>query len=232
VGGISISPFLFFGKIKVPSENVGHRPEYRLLCAAMACTLFSLLAALEPSDVIKLLGIVAAAVFLFLIARRIGGGGETIAAPAESMLQPAPEIEAAVESASEAAGPDPDQPDYEPPPSEDAPGPPPRNIRIVQWNFAKFDIASGPPDRNAFADDLHMQLFDPSTGRRWMQTYFVATPGGLQKMLADNRWNYMLVPQMWILDRYDLNELRAAMLEELGAMEVQRGEASAHEEER
>lgn len=72
-----------------------------------------------------------------------------------------------------------------------------------------------------------MQLYDPSTGRRWVQTYFVASPRGLDNMLTDSKWNYMFVPQILVLDKYDLRELRSAMLEELGAVEAERGEVAS-----
>jgi hypothetical protein len=71
-----------------------------------------------------------------------------------------------------------------------------------------------------------MQLYDPSTGRRWMHTYFVASPNGLTQMLHENKWNYMFLPQILILEHYDVEQMRSAMLEELGTMEAERGEVS------
>ncbi len=185
--------------------------------------------ALDAMDLLKLLGIVAAAVALFLLAKRVGRGGETI-----GTLHPAPvpEPEPEVALKEEPEGPDPDQPGYSPETDVDeVPGRPPEHIRIENWNFSKFDLVPGPPDRNAFADELNMQLYDPSTGRRWMQTYFVATPDGLNQMLRDHQWNYMFVPQILVLDRYDVGQLRSAMLEELGAAEAERGEVLPHSAE-
>jgi hypothetical protein len=186
-------------------------------------------AVFDRSDLLKLLGIIAAAVALYLLAKRFGGGGEAISpteqfAQAASEAQPPPKKPELI-GAIEETEPEPDQPDYVLP-AEDLATKRRMNIQIRDWNFAKFDLATGPPDPNSFADELHMDLYDPTTGRRRMQTYFVASPAGLDQMLLDNKWSSMFTPQILILKRYSLDELRAALLEEIGAVEIQRGEVT------
>jgi hypothetical protein len=184
-------------------------------------------AVFDQSDLLKLLGIIAAAVALYLLAKRFGGGGEAISTT-EQFTQAASEVQP-VSKTPEPIGaieePEPDQPDYVLP-AEELSTKRGMNIQIRDWNFAKFDLATGPPDPNSFADELHMDLYDPTTGRRWMQTYFVASPAGLDQMLLDNKWSSMFTPQILILKRYSLDELRAALLEEIGAVEIQRGEVT------
>ena len=192
----------------------------------MLPAILALVTGLDSSDLLKLLGLIAAGAALLLIGKRLGSESRS-SFPAETPSISLPSsVGTETAAQAETEGPDPDQLEYTVPEDDGTPGPPPEHIRIEQWNFGKFDLEAGPPDRHAFADEVQMQLYDPSTGRRWMQTYFVATPAGLEKMLEDNKWSYMFIPQILILDRYDLHELQSAMLEEFGAVESQRGDVS------
>jgi len=182
----------------------------------------------DQSDALKLLGIVGAMVALYIVARRLGGGDEAIPPPSETPVpiesQRSQTLMAPHAEGAEAE--DPDQPEYE---AEQSPEPEksqPRNIRITNWNFEHFDIATGPPDPDSFADDLWMELYDSSSGHAWKQTRFVATPAGLTEMLRKEKWSSMLIPQALVMSRYDVKELRAAILDDLGAMEEQRGDVT------
>ena len=181
----------------------------------------------DQSDWLKLLGIAGAAVALYLIAKRLGGGDEfcpppmgTSSSTQVSTSQPElsePEEKRDVEED------DADQPDDEEQPTAEEEVQP-RNIQITDWNFAKFEIAAGPPDRDSFADELTVNLYDRSTGHPWSQTYFVATPAGIEKMLRKSKSNFVLLPQILVMSRYDVTQLRKAVLSDLGAMEEERGD--------
>jgi hypothetical protein len=183
----------------------------------------------DQSDWLKLLGIACAMVALYVIARRLGGGNE--AAPPPGDITSSTPFSTSRTVPTELEGPqaaeigDPDQPGYTLLPEQEGDEPGQQNtIEIRAWNFATFEIETGPPDRNCFADDLWMDLYDSSTGHGWRQTYFVATPAGLEKMLRDNQSNFMFLPQVLVLNRYDVNELRKAVFDDLRAMEEQRGD--------
>jgi hypothetical protein len=118
-----------------------------------------------------------------------------------------------------------EQADQEPEVTEALGTPPPRNIRIINWNFEHFDLSTGPPDPDSFADYLWMELYDASTGHAWKQSRFVATPAGLEKILRKDGWGSMDIPQTILMPRYDVKELRAAVLDQLGAIEASRGDA-------
>jgi hypothetical protein len=180
----------------------------------------------DQSDWLKLMGIVGAMLVLYMLARKLSGAGEAVPPPSEiatpvevqNETMVAPHVEELDED-------DPDQFDDDIEQITEPERPQPRNIQIGNWNFEHFDIATGPPDPDNFADELLMELHDSSAGRSWRQTYFVATPAGLQKMLRSKKWSSMVLPQTLVMARYDLKELRAAILDELGAMEAQRGDA-------
>jgi hypothetical protein len=85
-------------------------------------------------------------------------------------------------------------------------------IRITKFFFEKVDAIPGPADPSVFADELHLQLYDPDSGNFWWQSYFVATPQGLAQILHDKSWKYLHAPEILVLPRYDLEEIRRAMV--------------------
>lgn len=180
----------------------------------------------DQSDWLKLLGIVGAMVALYVVAKRLGGGDEAISPPSEipipvesqttRTMEPPEGGYLEVEDLSKV--------DFEPEVRADPEKPQPRNIRIINWNFEHFDVTTGPPDPASFADDLWMELYDGSTGHAWKQIRFVASPAGLEKMLRNQRLSSMTIPQTIVVSRYDLKEIRAAILDDLGAIEATRGD--------
>jgi hypothetical protein len=91
------------------------------------------------------------------------------------------------------------------------------NIRIKKFFFEKMDAIPGPADREVFADELHVELYDPDTGHSWWQSYFVATPEGLAKILHDKAWRYLHAPAVLVFPRYDLEEIRRAVVNRIVA---------------
>ena len=85
-------------------------------------------------------------------------------------------------------------------------------IRMTKFYFEKVAAISGPIDPNVFADDLHVQLYDPDSGHFWWQSFFVATPQGLADILRDKSWKYLYAPEILVLPRYDLEEIRRAVV--------------------
>ena len=86
------------------------------------------------------------------------------------------------------------------------------NIQIKKFFFKKADAIPGPEDRDAFADELYLQLYDPDSDHGWWQSYFVATPQGLAGILRDKSWRYLYAPAMIVVPRYDLEEIRRAVV--------------------
>jgi hypothetical protein len=90
-------------------------------------------------------------------------------------------------------------------------------IRMKKFFFEKIDALSGPPDCNVFADELHIELSDPDSGYTWWQSYFVATPQGLSQILHEKAWKYLHAPEILVLPRYDLEEIRRAAVSRIVA---------------
>jgi len=85
-------------------------------------------------------------------------------------------------------------------------------IRITNFFFKTVDAIAGPPDRLVFADELLVELYDPDTDHKWWQSYFVATPQGLAQILRDKSWKYLYAAEMLVVPRYDVQDIRRAVV--------------------
>lgn len=90
-------------------------------------------------------------------------------------------------------------------------------IRIRKLYFDKTDVIPGPEDPEVFAEELHIELYNPESGHSWWQSYFVATPQGLAKILRERNWRYLHAPGILVFPRYDLEEIRRAVVSRIVA---------------
>jgi hypothetical protein len=105
------------------------------------------------------------------------------------------------------------------------------NLRIRKFYFKKADAIPGPDDPEVFADELNIELYDPDSGHAWWQSYFVATPLGLAKVLREKSWRYLHAPEILVFPRYDLEEIRRAVVSRISAEnEFLKGKQQAEEE--
>jgi len=86
------------------------------------------------------------------------------------------------------------------------------NLRIRRWFFDKTDTTPGPQDPEVFADDLHIELYNPDSSHSWWRDYFIATPQGLTNILREKHWRYLHAPDILVFPRYDLEEIRRAVV--------------------
>jgi hypothetical protein len=91
------------------------------------------------------------------------------------------------------------------------------NLRIRKWYFDKTDVTPGPYDPEVFAEELHVELYDPESGHSWWHTYFVATPLGLANTLREKHWRYLHAPSVLVFPRYDFDEIRRAVVSRIVA---------------
>jgi len=91
------------------------------------------------------------------------------------------------------------------------------NLRIRKFYFKKADAIPGPDDPEVFADELNIELYDPDTGHAWWQSYFVATPQGLARLLREKSWRYLHAPEIFVFPRYNLEEIRRAVVSRIMA---------------
>lgn len=154
---------------------------------------------LLQSDVVKVLVLVLAALGLFAFAR-----WASAASGSETPLSPPGEIPPEVQVSS---APDPLEvlDSFPPDPTLGA-------IQITKFYFSKMDAVPGPPDPYAFADELLVELYDGDSDRTWTQSFYVASPQGLTTVLQERSWGYLYAPEILVLPRYDLQEIRRAVI--------------------
>jgi len=90
-----------------------------------------------------------------------------------------------------------------------------RPVHIVQLYFSQFDFESGPPDPSSFSDELFVKLYDENSGYDWTQSFFVATPRGLDEMLQRESWDYAYTDRVFFVRKYDPKIIRQAVVEQL-----------------
>ena len=104
-------------------------------------------------------------------------------------------------------------------------------IQIRKLYFDKTDITPGPEDPDVFAEELHIELYNPDSGHSWWQSYLVATPQGLAKILRERNWRYLHAPEILVFPRYDLEEIRRAVVNRIMADQDYFGDNRQPEEE-
>jgi hypothetical protein len=103
-------------------------------------------------------------------------------------------------------------------------------LQIRKFFFDKTDVSPGPENPEVFAEELHIELYNPDSGHSWWQSYFIATPQGLTKILRERHWRYLHAPEVLVFPRYDLEEIRRAVVSRLAA-EQSFGHTEGKEEE-
>ena len=76
-------------------------------------------------------------------------------------------------------------------------------------------VEPGPPDPSSFADELFVKLYDENTGYDWIQSFYVASPRGLDEMLQRESWDYAYTDRVFFVRRYDAKTIRMAVIEQL-----------------
>jgi hypothetical protein len=85
-------------------------------------------------------------------------------------------------------------------------------LSIRKFYFKKADAIPGPADPEVFADESNIEPYDPESGHAWWQSYFVATPQGLTKRQHEKSWRYLHAPDIPVFPRYNLEEIRRALV--------------------
>jgi hypothetical protein len=104
-------------------------------------------------------------------------------------------------------------------------------LRIRKFFFKKADAIPGPDDPEVFADELLIELYDPDSDHAWWQSYFVATPQGLAKILREKSWRYLHTAEILVFPRYNLEEIcRAVVTRIVADHEYFKGKEKTEEE--
>lgn len=87
---------------------------------------------------------------------------------------------------------------------------------VKNYYFGKIDLVHGPGRRDAFCDDLFVQLEDPDSGHAWENQYTVATPAGLQEQLKSvPAGSLFLVGKVLIVAHWDLADILKQVMDDI-----------------
>lgn len=153
---------------------------------------------------------VGACVAFFIVARWIGGHSES-----SQVFQPPPE------PMQGPALPKPNVGVVEPQdvvrvmPSE-------KNVTVTLrdiW-FDTFDVAKGPPDPRCFCAEMTCTVtLSDFHLREWEMTIPVATPEGMRQKMAQERWSTMYLPDLLVVDHYDLHQICEAVIDRVRSID-------------
>ena len=87
------------------------------------------------------------------------------------------------------------------------------DLVITEYNFRSFDADLGPPDPNAFYDELIFNAYNRKDGYRFSGSMVVASPRGLEAELREDAHSYLEGDGTVILQRYDLRPILRALVE-------------------
>jgi hypothetical protein len=77
-------------------------------------------------------------------------------------------------------------------------------LQVTRHYFRQTEAAAGPPDRDVFYDEFIVDVRDPESGQTWQNTIHVATPRGLERMMADENWDTVIGTELLIVRRFDM----------------------------
>ena len=86
-------------------------------------------------------------------------------------------------------------------------------VRLRKLYFHNFDALRGPADPANFFDELTVEVLFKETGVVVENTYTVATPLGLSELMAAKQWGILYSPEVFIVTRFDLEDIRQAVMD-------------------
>jgi hypothetical protein len=88
-------------------------------------------------------------------------------------------------------------------------------LQVTRYYFRQTDTKGGPDDCETFYDEFFIDLRDPESGQTWQNTIHVATPRGLDRLMAEEHWDSVIGTELLIVRKFDLETILQAAVEHL-----------------
>jgi hypothetical protein len=88
-------------------------------------------------------------------------------------------------------------------------------VEIRSFYFKTFNALTGPLDPESFCDELTVEVEHLDTGNRSLWGFTVGTPEGFAALLREKNWKLFYSPAVFVFERYDLERIRAAVVERI-----------------
>lgn len=86
---------------------------------------------------------------------------------------------------------------------------------IRKLYFDSFQPMTGPPDPDSFCGELVVEVEHLETGGISTWGFTVGTPAGFDAKLTSKQWKLMYAPDVFVVRRYDLDQIRAAVIDHI-----------------
>jgi hypothetical protein len=86
---------------------------------------------------------------------------------------------------------------------------------VSRYYFRQTDLEAGPADRDVFYDELFIELKEPQSGQTWQNSIHVATPRGLDRMMAEEHWDSVIGTELLIVRRYEVDSILHGAIDHL-----------------
>ena len=84
---------------------------------------------------------------------------------------------------------------------------------ILNYYFRQTDLVAGPLDPEDFHDEFFVELENPEHEHRWTASFQVTTPKGLERVMREDRTDYVYGEGTIVIRRFDLAAILRAVLE-------------------
>lgn len=91
----------------------------------------------------------------------------------------------------------------------------PSGLVVTRYYFRQTNLETGPADLVDFYDELHIDLRDPESMQTWQNTIHVATPRGLDRMMAEEHWESVIGGELLIVRKYNLQTILQGAVDHL-----------------
>ncbi len=86
---------------------------------------------------------------------------------------------------------------------------------VSRYYFRNTEIETGPADPADFYDELFVDLKATGSTQNWQNSIHVATPRGLDRVMAEEGWDSVIGTELLIVRKYDLQTILHAAVEHL-----------------
>ncbi|HXE90542.1 MAG TPA: hypothetical protein VNK82_06215 [Terriglobales bacterium] len=84
---------------------------------------------------------------------------------------------------------------------------------ILNYYCRETDMVAGPSDPEDFYDEFFVEMENPEHEHRWTTSFHIATPKGLERVMQEDRSEFVYGDGAIIVQRFDLATILRAVLE-------------------
>ncbi|MCI0402555.1 MAG: hypothetical protein L0212_03425 [Acidobacteria bacterium] len=84
---------------------------------------------------------------------------------------------------------------------------------VLNYFFREADLIAGPRNPEDFYDEFFVECEHPETGYRWRTSFYVTTPKGIERVMTEDRTDYLFGDTTIVVRHFDLKTILRAVME-------------------